>query len=267
MNIKREGMVKMSDVLIEKQGSLLILTLNRPERLNAFSDEMIRSLTKELQQAQGDDSVKVVILRGSGRIFTSGGDIKEMEKASAQDVYEHVGELNQCILAMQRLEKPIVAAVHGFAAGAGFNLALASDFIIAAIETKFVLSFSQVGLIPDCGGLYFLPRLLSPQKVKELLFFAEPITAKEAYAYGLINRTVPIEELQDEVMQFALRLSKGPLKAYGQIKKIMHTSSHLSLEQVLEKERLTQTLMFETEDHKEGVKAFQEKRIPNFKGK
>lgn len=258
----------MTDLLVEKQGKILILTLNRPECLNAFSQEMIISLTEQLQQAEKDDSVKVIVIRGSGRAFSAGGDVKNMDsRTDIGSVYDHVGQLNQCILTMQKMEKPIVAAVHGYAAGAGVNLALACDFILASDESKWILSFAQVGLISDGGGLYFLPKILGPHKVKELFFLAEPISAKEALAFGIINRVVPIEELQDEVINFAARLSQGPLRAYGKMKKIINESYQLSLEQMLERERLTQMLMVETEDHKEGVIAFKEKRAPIFQGK
>lgn len=258
----------MSDVLVEKQGKILILTLNRPESLNAFSEDMLIGLREQLQQAGEDDSVKAIVIRGSGRAFSAGGDVKSMaSRTDITSLYEHVGHLNQCILTMQEVEKPIVAAVHGYAAGAGFNLALASDFILASDESKFILSFAQVGLISDGGGLHFLPKILGPHKVKELFFLAEPIPAKEALALGIINRVVPIEELQDEVISFAVRLSQGPLKAYGKMKKLINESYQLTLEQVLERERLTQMLMAETEDHKEGVTAFNEKRAPVFQGK
>ncbi|TYR78612.1 enoyl-CoA hydratase [Priestia megaterium] len=256
----------MSDLLVEKQGPILGLTLNRPDSLNAFSGEMIEGLIKQIKAAEQDDSIKVIVLSGAGRSFSAGGDVKTMGKATGPDVYEHVGRLNECIVAMQNLEKPIVAAVHGFAAGAAFNLALASDFIITSEESRFVLSFSQVGLISDGGGLYFLTRVVGPHRAKELLFLAEPMDAKTAYQAGFLNRVVPLDQLKDEVTSFAVRLAQGPTKAYGKMKKIVNDSYHLTLEQVLEQERLTQMLMVETHDHKEGVAAFKEKRKPVFQG-
>ncbi|MBM7647696.1 2-(1,2-epoxy-1,2-dihydrophenyl)acetyl-CoA isomerase [Bacillus ectoiniformans] len=257
----------MGDLLIERKDGLLILTLNRPESLNAFSADMITGLTDQIKRAKTDHEVKVIVLKGAGRAFTAGGDVKSMGTASANDVYEHIGELNQCIVAIQESEKPVVACVHGFAAGAGFNLALACDFIVAAEDSQFVLSFAQVGLISDGGGLYFLPKLLGLQKTKELLFLAKPLTAKEAEEYGIVNIICPLNELEIEVQAFAERLAKGPLKAYGKMKKILHDSYLLSLDQVLERERLTQMLMVESADHSEGVAAFKEKRQPVFSGK
>ncbi len=257
----------MADLLVEKKGSILLLTLNRPEALNAFSADMISGLTEEIQKAGKDDSVNCIVLSGAGRAFSAGGDVKTMGVASGAQVYEHIGRLNECIVAIQNVEKPVVSVVHGFVAGAGFNLALACDFILAAEETAFVLSFSKVGLISDGGGLYFLPRLLGMQKAKELLFLADPIKVEEAERLGIVNRTVPLEQLQDEAISFAMRLAQGPTKSYASMKKILHESVNKSLEDVLELERLTQTLMIETHDHQEGISAFKEKRQPVFKGK
>jgi 2-(1,2-epoxy-1,2-dihydrophenyl)acetyl-CoA isomerase len=257
----------MTDLLIEKNGAVLYLTLNRPEALNAFSGEMIEDITTEMTNAANDDSVKVVVLSGSGRAFSAGGDVKTMGQNTGSAVYEHIGRLNKCILAIQRLEKPVVAVVHGFVAGAGFNLALACDLIVAAEETAFVLSFSKVGLISDGGGLYFLPRLIGMQKAKELFFLAEPLKVEEAKQMGIVNRIVPLEQLKDEAISFATRLSQGPVQSYGKMKKLLQEGLNKSLEDVLELERLTQMLMVESADHKEGVSAFKEKRQPVFTGK
>lgn len=166
---------------------------------------------------------------------------------------------------MTSLEKPIIAAVHGFAAGAGFNLASSCDLIIASEESKFVMSFSQIGLISDGGGLYFLPQIIGPYQSKELFFSAKPITAKKAYEYGIVNELVQTELLTETVTAKASLLSQGPVRAYGLMKKIINTAG--TLEEVLETERITQTHLIMTEDHQEGVMAFKEKRIPKFNGK
>jgi 2-(1,2-epoxy-1,2-dihydrophenyl)acetyl-CoA isomerase len=254
-------------LLVEKLGPVLSLTLNRPDRLNAFSPDMILGLTNTIQEAQNDDDVQVIVLSGSGRSFSAGGDVKTMGQAGPTQVYDHVGKLNQLILTMKNLEKPIIAAVHGFAAGAGVNLALACDLIVAAEDSKFALSFSQVGLVSDGGGSYFLPRLIGPHLAKQFFFSAEPIPAERLYQLGVINSLIPVEKLQEETTKLALKLAHGPGRAYGKQKKLIDHSFTATLEEILEEERLTQVLMVQTEDHKEGITAFKEKRKPAFKGR
>lgn len=254
-------------LLIDIQGPVMTLTLNRPESLNAFSPEMILGLTQALRDAQENDEIRAIVLAGAGRSFSAGGDVKTMGQANATQVYEHIGKLNECILAFKETEKPIIAAVHGFAAGAGFNLVLACDLIIASNDSKFALSFSQVGLISDGGGSYFLPKLIGPHLAKQFFFSAEPIPAERLYQLGVINQLVPLEKLQEETVTFATKLAHGPSKAFGMQKKIIEHSFTASLEEILEQERITQTLMVTTEDHQEGIQAFKEKRRPNFQGK
>jgi len=157
--------------------------------------------------------------------------------------------------------------VHGFAAGAGFNLALACDMIVAAEDSKFALSFSKVGLVSDGGGSYFLPKLIGPHLAKQFFFSAEPIPAKRLYQLGVINALFSVERLQEETTKIALNLAQGPGKAFGKQKKLIDHSFNATLEEILEEERLTQVLMVQTEDHKEGVAAFKEKRNPVYKGR
>ncbi|MFD1737346.1 enoyl-CoA hydratase/isomerase family protein [Bacillus salitolerans] len=254
-------------LVIEQKGPILHLLLNRPESLNAFSADMILGLTKAFREAQDNHEVKVIVLSGAGRSFSAGGDVKSMGKATATQVYEHIGRLNQCILAMKELDKPIIAVVQGFAAGAGFNLVLACDLIVAAEDSQYALSFSKVGLISDGGGSYFIPRLIGPHLAKQFLFTAEPIPAKRLYDLGVINYLTPVVYLQEEAVKLASKLASGPIKAYGMMKKIVDHSFNSTLEEILEQERITQTLMIQTEDHQEGVIAFTEKRKPNFIGK
>lgn len=254
-------------LLVEKLGPVLSLTLNRPESLNAFSPDMILGLTNTIREAQNDDDVQVIVLTGSGRSFSAGGDVKTMGQAGPTHVYEHIGKLNQLILTMKNLEKPIIAAVHGFAAGAGVNLALACDLIVAAEDSKFALSFSQVGLVSDGGGSYFLPKLIGPHLAKQFFFSAEPIPAERLYQLGVINTLIPLEKLQEETTKLALKLAHGPGRAYGKQKKLIDHSLTSTLEEILEEERLTQVLMVQTEDHQEGITAFKEKRKPAFKGR
>jgi 2-(1,2-epoxy-1,2-dihydrophenyl)acetyl-CoA isomerase len=190
-----------------------------------------------------------------------------MGSGQATEVYDHIGKLNDCILTMRRTEKPIIVAVHGFAAGAGLNLALACDLIIAADDSQFVLSFAQVGLISDGGGSYFVPRLVGPHLAKEFFFSAEPIKAERLYQLGVINALVPADQLKEEVLKRATKLAAGPGKAYGMMKKVIDHAMTASLEEILEQERITQTMMVTTEDHLEGIAAFKEKRRPQFRGR
>lgn len=251
-------------LLVNVNNGVMNLALNRPESLNAFSPEMILGLKDALKQAKNDQSIHVVTLSGSGRSFSAGGDVKTMGKRDPKGVYDHLGELNELILAMRDLEKPIIAAVHGFAAGAGFNLALACDMILAAEGSKFILSFSKVGLISDGGGHYFLPRLIGPYRAKELLFSAEPISADEAHSLGIVNHVYPLDEFEGKVRAFADKIAAGPATAYGFIKKIADKSLVSSLDEVLELERITQATVVQSDDHAEGVQAFKEKREPDF---
>lgn len=252
---------------IEINGPVMSCVLNRPDSLNAFSKKMIRGLQKAIEEAAQNDEVKAVVLAGSGRAFSAGGDVKSMGKASASHLYDHVGELNRLILMIKDIAKPVIAVVHGYAAGAGFNLALACDQILAGEESKFVLSFAQVGLVSDGGGHYFLTRILGPYRAKELLFRAEPIPVETAVEWGLVNRVIPLADLEAEAMNYALRLAKGPGRAMGMMKKIVDQADKSDLATILEQERITQTMMVATEDHKEGVQAFKDKRKPEFVGR
>ena len=252
---------------IKLQGAVLSLQLNRPDSLNAFSPEMIEGLHREILGAASNPDIRAITLSGAGRSFSAGGDVKTMGQAGSQETYDHIGKLNELVLAMRSLEKPIIAVVHGFAAGAAFNLVLASDIILAAEDSKFVMSFSQVGLISDGGGLYFLPRLIGPYRAKELFFNAQPITAETARQWGIVNHVHPLEKLEQEALSFAENLANGPTKAFGLMKKITDQSATTGLAEILEQERITQAMMITTEDHLEGVSAFKEKRKPVFNDK
>ncbi|ABO66899.1 MULTISPECIES: enoyl-CoA hydratase/isomerase family protein [Geobacillus] len=254
-------------LLVEQSGSVLWLTLNRPERLNAFSPEMIAGLTRAIERAAMDDAVRAIVLSGAGRAFSAGGDVKAMGQSSASQAYEHIGRLNRLIMTMKSCEKPIIAAVHGVAAGAGFNLALACDLILAAEDSQFILSFANVGLVSDGGGSYWLPRLVGPHLAKQFFFTAEPISAHRLYELGVLSKIVPAEELREAVEALAAKLAARPTKAIGKQKRLIEHALTATLEEILEEERLIQGLMVETDDHREGVAAFKEKRKPVFQGK
>ncbi|OIK14497.1 enoyl-CoA hydratase [Bacillus sp. MUM 13] len=255
------------DILVNIKDGVMHVTLNRPESLNSFSPDMISGLSKAISDAQESTEVKVMIISGAGRSFSAGGDVKTMGQATALETYEHIGKLNQCIASLQNSKVPIIAAVHGYAAGAGFNLALACDLIIAEEGSKFAMSFSQVGLVSDGGGSYFLPRLTGPYLAKKLFFSGEPIEAQKLYELGILHSVVPARQLKEDAENLAIKLAQGPGIAYAKMKQLIHQSYTSSLEEMLEQERMTQTLMIATEDHLEGICAFKEKRKPVFKGK
>lgn len=244
---------------------MMKLMLNRPDSLNAFSHQMLQGLKEYIKQANEDNEIHVIILIGNGRAFSAGGDVKKMGAKDPIGTYTHIGRLNELILTMRNSEKPIIAAVHGYAAGAAFNLALASDIILAEEDTKFILSFSKVGLISDGGGSYFLPRLIGTYRAKELFFNAEPLSVEEAYSLKIVNHIYTKDEFQEEVNNFARKLADGPSKAYGFIKKLVDKSLHSNLDEILELERITQATVATTENHREGIQAFKEKRQPSFR--
>lgn len=253
------------DVLVEVTNGMMKLTLNRPASLNAFSHEMLTRLKECIERANDDNEIHVITLIGNGRAFSAGGDVKKMGARDPIGTYTHIGKLNKLILTMRDSEKPIIAAVHGYAAGAAFNLALASDIILAAEDTKFILSFSKVGLISDGGGSYLLPRIIGTYRAKELFFNAEPLSVEEAYSLNIVNHIYAKDEFQDEVNKFANKLADGPSNAYGFIKKLVDKSLHSNLDEILELERITQATIATTEDHREGIQAFKEKRQPLFR--
>ncbi len=256
----------MPDIIQEQRGPILSLRLNRPDRLNAFSEEMLVGLKAALSGAATDEGVRVVVLSGEGRAFSAGGDVKTMGDVTPETVYQHIGLLNETILAMTQLEKPVVAAVHGVAAGAGFNLALASDLIVAASDARFIMSFVQVGLISDGGGLALLPRLVGPAVAKELFFLGEPLSAERAYQLGVVNRLAAEADLAETVEDLAMRLAQGPRFAMAQTKRLVELSTRASLMDMLKQEQITQSVLVGTSDHQEGVRAFLEKRRPRFMG-
>ncbi|GAE33383.1 enoyl-CoA hydratase/isomerase family protein [Halalkalibacter akibai] len=259
--------MNLQDLLVVIEDGIMELTLNRPSSLNAFSPEMISGLKSCFTQALENDEVKVIVIRGAGRAFSAGGDVKTMGEANPSQVYDHIGQLNGLIEQMRQLEKPIIAAVHGFAAGAGFNLALACDLIVAAEDTSFILSFAQVGLVSDGGGHFFIPRALTPYQAKELLFTAKPLDVKKAEQWGLVNHVFPLNEMEERTKVFAMSIGQQPTRAIGLMKKLTNLADTASMQDILEAEQITQSMMVTTADHLEGVSAFKEKRKPKFQGK
>lgn len=254
-------------VILELKNNILVITLNKPKSLNALDDDIKRELMQAMEEAHNNSDIKAVVITGEGRAFSAGGDLNSLALvSSASQGRERIKKLHDLIYKFVNLEKPIIAAVNGYAVGAGCNLALACDIILASNKAKFSEIFSKVGLIPDAGGLYFLPRLVGPMKAKELVFTAQMIEAEEAKRIGLVNRIVDEENLLPEAMELAEQLAKGPSKAIGLAKALINQSMGWDLNTLLESEALAQGICMNTDDFKEGVKAFQEKREPKFNG-
>jgi 2-(1,2-epoxy-1,2-dihydrophenyl)acetyl-CoA isomerase len=260
-------------VLYQRRDGIATLTLNRPETLNAMNEAMMGEFERLLLEVEADATVRVVVLTGAGRAFSSGGDQKRGGEVVPPSFFDGdpggalIERLNRCILRMQRLEKPIIGSINGVAAGAGMNIALATDLRIAADTARFLEAFARVGLVPDGGGTYFLPRLVGTAKAMELILLADIVDAQEALRIGLVNRVVPADQLEKETLKLGERLAQGPTVAYGLAKTGLYQGLGMSLEHVLNMEARNQAIAVRTPDRAEGVAAFLEKRPPRFTGR
>ncbi len=246
------------------------LTLNRPQALNALNRLMLTEFTQALDQIRDTKHARVVVISGSGRGFCSGADISESSSSDSTELHDSGAVLEQwynpLIERLFALPIPIVAAVHGAAAGAGCMIALAADFVLAGSSAYFLQAFVKIGLIPDAGSLWLLPRIVGRARALEMMMLGERIPADTAIAWGLIFKVVPDETLQAEADSVAARLARGPTRAYGWIRQGVRAGMEQSLSQTLATERGLQYLAGRTEDYAEGVAAFRAKRTPQFKG-
>ena len=257
----------MESIVWERRNSTAVIYLNEPDSLNAFSRGLKRDLLTVLKEVEKDSDIHVVILAGKGKAFCAGGDLKGMTKDfTAMEIKQMMDESAQIVELIRKLPKLFIAAIHGYAAGAGMSLALASDLILAEEKTKFVLSFKNVGLIPDLGLLYHLPKRVGEWKAKEWIWKGATISVEEAYEYGIIYEITQENHAIERALELALQLNSGAIQAFIQSKLIINQSACLSFEEVLQKENLSQTLLRGTNDHKEGVAAFFQKRSPEFSG-
>lgn len=252
-------------VTYEVKNKVAWLTLNRPDQLNAFTETMNKEIIQYLKTAGRDGQVRALVITGAGRAFCAGEDLKSLDENA------ELGEIirtryTPMLLELTKFEKPVIAAVNGASAGAGFSLALACDFRIASEKASFLNAFINIGLVPDTGNIYYLTRLVGNAKALELSILGEKIPAHEAEAIGLVTKVVSHEELETETQAFAERLAQMPTKAIGLIKRMVRKSNDATLEEYLEYEAYAQTIAGRTNDFKEGVRAFLEKRQPEFQG-
>jgi len=258
-------------ILLDIDGGVATLTLNRPNALNALNPQMGEEFVDAVIRCRADSHVRVLIVKGAGRAFCAGGDLKAFAQFLQGDpvvTFRTLAtRLHAGITEIRHMEKPVIAQVHGAAVGAGMSLALACDLTIAAETAQFIMAYARVGLSPDASSTYFLPRLVGLKKALEIFYTADPIDAREAYRLGLINRVVPEEELEKETRALAQRLASGPSLALGRAKELVYRSLSETLETQLENERQSIALSGLTEDFREGVQAFVEKRHPKFVGR
>lgn len=254
-------------ILFEKSGGVAKITLNRPDKFNSFNREMALALQQTLDACKDDREVRAVLVTGNGKAFCAGQDLQEAMDTEGPDIDKIVAEhYNPIILRIRNLEKPVVAAVNGVAAGAGANIALACDVVIAASSASFIQAFSKIGLIPDSGGTYFLPRLVGFQKASALMMLGDKVGAQEAERMGMVYKVAEDENILEEAMETAKKLATMPTVALGLTKKLLNGSMDNDLNSQLGQENQEQVRCSRTYDYSEGVNAFLEKRKPVFKG-
>lgn len=252
----------------EQKDGVCYLTFNRPDVYNAFNKSMAFSLQEALDACEKDPAVRVIVLKGSGKAFCAGQDLAEIIDPEGPELKSIVGEhYNPIVSRIRNIEKPIIGAVNGVAAGAGANIALACDIVFAKKSAAFIQAFSKIGLIPDSGGTYFLPRIIGMQKAMALMMTGDKVFAEEAEALKMIYKAVEDDEFESSVEKFAQKLSRMPTRALGLTKKAVNQSFTNSMQEQLDLEENLQNEAGQTEDFQEGVQAFMEKRPAQFKGK
>ncbi|HEX2910432.1 MAG TPA: enoyl-CoA hydratase-related protein [Chloroflexia bacterium] len=250
----------------EQEGTTFIITLNRPDKLNALSPDLTGEVVQALNDIRGDESVRAIIITGGPKVFAAGADLSKMQTASAVDMYNRNLGVDMWT-AVAEMPQPTIAAVAGYALGGGCELAMACDMRIAADSAKFGQPEINVGIYPGAGGTQRLTRLVGLGRAKELVFLGEPINAEEAYRIGLVNKVVPADSLMEEAKKWAGKVATKPPFTLKLVKQVMDQGADLNLEAALRLERLGFISLFGTEDQREGVTAFLEKRKPEFKGR
>lgn len=259
----------MSSIQIKIENGVAWITLNRPETFNSFNREMALLLQSTLDDCESNNEVRAIVLTGNGKAFCAGQDLNEVTSPELNPGFRKILEehYNPIVQRIRKIEKPIIAGVNGVAAGAGANIALACDIVIASEASSFIQAFSKIGLIPDSAGTFFLPRLIGFQKASALMMLGDKVSANEAESLGMVYKVVPIEIFMEEVGKIANKMAMMPTKALGLTKRLLNQSMVNNLDQQLSLESDLQIEAAETEDYSEGVNAFIEKRKPVFKGK
>lgn len=258
-----------NSILLKIESNVAYITLNRPEVFNSFNREMALHLQSVLDDCESNHTIRAIVLTGNGKAFCAGQDLKEVTDPNLNPGFKKILEehYNPIITRIRTINKPIIGAINGVAAGAGANIALACDIVIAHEKVSFIQAFSLIGLIPDSGGTYFLPRLIGFQKASALAMLGDKISAEEAERLGMIYKMFPLEDYDDEVQKLALKLANMPTKALGMIKELFNKSMTNTLQEQLALESKLQIEAAQSDDYKEGVSAFVEKRKPNFNGR
>ncbi len=258
----------MSSVLLKIENNIAFINLNRPEVFNSFNREMALSLQSTLNNCANDANVRAIVITGNGKAFCAGQDLKEVTDPELNPGFRKILEehYNPIIQKIRTIEKPIIAAVNGVAAGAGANIALACDIVVATENASFIQAFSKIGLIPDSAGTFFLPRLIGFQKASAIMMLGDKINALEAFNMGMIYKIIAPGIFEEEVQNLAVTLAQMPTKALGLTKRLLNQSMTNSLEQQLALESDLQIEASSSNDYNEGVTAFVEKRKPEFKG-
>ncbi|MCW3020547.1 MAG: enoyl-CoA hydratase [Solirubrobacterales bacterium] len=260
--------VAYETVEVELDGALAVVTLNRPAALNALDNQLKAELASVWRALAEDQAVRAVLVTGAGRAFSTGGDIKQMDPDRGPEVTRRrmARLLGDTVIPLARLEKPVVAAVNGHAHGLGLSLALACDIVFAAESAIVSMAFTRVGLAPDGGASYFLPRMIGLNRAKELMFTGRRLSATEAFELGLVNRVVPDDQLLEVARDFAAELADGATVAIAAAKRLLNASPLMSIEEMAELEAYGQAVAMSSEDHREGIAAFRERRTAHFRG-